>query len=60
MRRETRARTPLVFAIPAVVAIAFIVLPVLGFLHRIPWSNLGELLTSDTALDALRVSFAGI
>lgn len=56
MRRETRPRTPLVFAIPAIVAIAFIVLPILGFVHRVPWSNLGELLTSSTTLDALRVS----
>jgi molybdate transport system permease protein len=56
VRRETRPRTPAVFAIPAIVAVGFIALPILGFLHRVPWSNLGELLTSSTTLDALRVS----
>jgi molybdate transport system permease protein len=56
VRRETRRRTPLVFAIPAAVAIAFIVLPVLGFLHRVPWSNVVELLSSKSAREALRVS----
>jgi molybdate transport system permease protein len=56
VRPETRRRTPLVFAIPAVLAIAFIAVPILGFLHRVPWSNLGELLTSSTTLEALKVS----
>jgi len=32
-------------------------LPLLGVLARTPWSRLGGLLTSDTALEALRLSF---
>ena len=56
VRRETLPRPPVALAVPAALAAVLVVLPVVGLLQRAPWSDLGDLLTSDTALDALRVS----
>jgi molybdate transport system permease protein len=42
--------------IPAAVAIAFLVLPLLALLLRVPWGSVGEQLTSPLVLDALRLS----
>lgn len=42
--------------IPSILATGMLTLPVLGMLGRIPWSALGDLLTSRRALDALRLS----
>lgn len=36
--------------------LAVIVIPLAGLLARIPWTNLGTLLTTDVAVDALRLS----
>ena len=33
-----------------------VAIPLVGLLVRVPWSNLGSLLTSDVVLDALRLS----
>ena len=38
------------------VAALFLALPLVGLLQRTPWSRLGELLTTDEALEALRLS----
>jgi len=42
--------------VPAAIAVAFLVLPLVGLLVRAPWSRLGELLAESSALDALRLS----
>jgi molybdate transport system permease protein len=56
----TRAREgtgiPAPLLIPAVVGIAFLVLPVVGLLVRTPWSDLGTQLTAPGVGDALRLS----
>ena len=46
---------------PAITAVGFagllvVLLPVLALLSRVPWSELGSQLTSDSALSAIRVS----
>ena len=46
---------------PAITAVGFagllvVLLPVLALLSRVPWSDLGSQLTSDSALSAIRVS----
>ncbi len=55
-RGRSRSTPPWPVAIPAIIALAFLVLPVLGLLIRAPWGWLIELLTSRTSLDALRLS----
>ncbi len=54
MRRGVAPPRPLVAV--AVVAAAVVVLPVIGLLADVPWSRLPMVLTSETALDALRLS----
>ena len=54
--RRRRERAPLPLAVPAAIAVAFLVLPLVGLLVRAPWSRLGELLAESSALDALRLS----
>jgi molybdate transport system permease protein len=44
--------------VPAALAFALIALPVLGLGLRADWARMPELLTSDSALDALRLSLA--
>lgn len=44
------------FIILAVLTTVFLALPFIGLFQRVPWSELNNLLTSDTTLDALRVS----
>jgi molybdate transport system permease protein len=53
---------PRLLWIPAAVAFALIALPVVGLAVRAKWSRMPELLLSDSALDALRLSLetAGI
>ena len=43
------------FIILAVLTTVFLALPFIGLFQRVPWSELNNLLTSDTTLDALRV-----
>ena len=43
-------------AVPALVAVAFLALPIAGLLARAPWSRLWDVLTSPTSLAALRLS----
>ncbi|MDG4827430.1 ABC transporter permease [Asanoa sp. WMMD1127] len=49
-------RTPAVLVLPAVLALAFLVLPLAGLLIRAPWSTLPQRLTDPTVLTALRLS----
>ncbi|MGQ0575517.1 MAG: ABC transporter permease [Pseudonocardia sp.] len=53
---------PLVLWIPAVIAFGLIALPVVGLLLKADWPRLPQLLTSESARDALRLSLvtAGI
>jgi molybdate transport system permease protein len=45
-----------VLVVPALVAFAFLVLPVAGLLYRAPWSTLGTRLSRPEILEALRLS----
>ncbi len=47
---------PPAFILLAAAGVAFIVLPLIGLLARTPWSRAADLLTSDSALTALRLS----
>jgi molybdate transport system permease protein len=47
---------PRLLWVPAAGALALVVLPVVGLLLRVDWPRLPELLTTDAALDALRLS----
>ncbi|TVL91380.1 ABC transporter permease [Streptomyces sp. SAJ15] len=49
-------RTPLTLALPALLAVAFLLLPLLGILSRTSWSDLGEHLGSPGVTEALRLS----
>ena len=53
---EDQQRAPWPLATPAAVAVAFLVLPLMGLLVRAPWSNLGQVLAESAVLDALRLS----
>lgn len=63
VRSSTRVRfprhgmaTPVVIAIPAVLALAYLVIPMLGMIIRAPWSDAVEVLASSQTLQALRLS----
>ncbi|MEV6796369.1 ABC transporter permease [Streptomyces sp. NPDC051320] len=48
--------TPVVLALPALLAVAFLLMPLIGILARTSWSDLGAHLTSPEVLQALRLS----
>ncbi|MEU7904466.1 ABC transporter permease [Actinoplanes sp. NPDC049118] len=50
------SRAPLALVIPALIALAFLVLPLAGLLIRAPWSTLPQRLTEPGVLAALRLS----
>jgi molybdate transport system permease protein len=57
VRRRTGAhRTPVVVVALAAVATLFFALPFVGLLWRAPWGDAWSILTSDSALTALRLS----
>ncbi|MEZ5115215.1 MAG: ABC transporter permease [Candidatus Nanopelagicales bacterium] len=56
VRRETRARPPWLLSVPAVLAVAFLLVPLVGLLLRAPWSSLPDLLTEPAVVEALRLS----
>ncbi|NUK27326.1 ABC transporter permease, partial [Streptomyces lunaelactis] len=58
MRRlRTRGtRTPLVLALPALLAIAFLLMPLIGILARTTWGDLGSHLSTPGVTEALRLS----
>jgi molybdate transport system permease protein len=49
-------RTPGAFVVLAALGVALVGLPVLGLLVRTPWTRVVEILSSETALTALRLS----
>lgn len=55
-RRGHRGTTPWVLLPFAVVAVAYIALPLVALAQRAPWSDLGDLVTSPVVTDALRLS----
>jgi len=50
------ARAPIPLAALAAVGVVFFVVPLVGLLARAPWGELGHLVTSDAAVEALAVS----
>ncbi len=54
--RSRRERTPLLLAVPAVLAALFLIVPLIALVVRAPWSDLAHLLTETQALQALRLS----
>ncbi|MFE9480104.1 ABC transporter permease [Streptomyces spororaveus] len=56
MRRTAGPRPPLLLALPALLAIAFLMLPLVGILVRTQWSELRAHLTTPGSLEALRLS----
>jgi len=51
-----RAGAPAVLLVPALIGLAFLVLPLIGLVIRAPWRRLGPLLTDPAVLTALRLS----
>ncbi|MET9362901.1 ABC transporter permease [Streptomyces sp. NPDC006632] len=54
--RSRRPRPPVALALPALLAIAFLLMPLLGVLARTSWGELGGDLTSPEVTEALRLS----
>ncbi|MGW6055984.1 ABC transporter permease [Streptomyces sp. NPDC055189] len=54
--RTSGPRTPIALAIPALLAIAFLMLPLVGILVRTEWGALGAHLTSEGTTQALKLS----
>ncbi|NUR88036.1 MAG: molybdate ABC transporter permease subunit, partial [Nonomuraea sp.] len=50
------ARPPWMLLVPAVLGLAFLVLPLAGLLARAPWTTLPRRLAEPHVLDALRLS----
>ncbi|MFE2874334.1 ABC transporter permease [Streptomyces roseus] len=55
-RHRTRTRPPLTLALPALLAVAFLLLPLVGILSRTEWGEVGTHLTSPGVVEALRLS----
>ncbi|MFF3020242.1 ABC transporter permease [Streptomyces sp. NPDC057939] len=55
-RLRTRNRPPLTLALPALLAVAFLLLPLIGILTRTQWGELGTHLTSPGVVEALKLS----
>ncbi len=51
-----RSRVPWLLVVPAVLGMAFLVLPLAGLLVRAPWSTLPQRLSEPQVLEALRLS----
>jgi molybdate transport system permease protein len=56
VRRTARRLVPVPLAVPAALALAFLVLPLLGLFVRAPWATLPQRLTEPEVLAALRLS----
>jgi molybdate transport system permease protein len=50
-------RAPAVLLVPALLGVAFLLLPLVALVVRAPWSDLPDQLTREASLDALRLSF---
>ncbi|WP_371679941.1 ABC transporter permease [Streptomyces sp. NBC_01276] len=55
-RRISGTRPSIALALPALLAIAFLLLPLIGILVRTQWSELGTHLTSPGVVEALKLS----
>ncbi|MER7668493.1 ABC transporter permease [Kitasatospora sp. NPDC096128] len=55
-RRPGAQRVPVTLLLPALLGLAFLILPLVGLLARAPWSSLSQQLTSAAVWDALRLS----
>lgn len=55
-RRTAGARAPLLLTVPALLAVAFLMLPLAGILVRTSWGELGDHLTAEATTEALRLS----
>ncbi|MEU3772491.1 ABC transporter permease [Streptomyces sp. NPDC032472] len=55
-RHRTPNRPPVTLALPALLAVAFLLLPLVGILTRTEWGELGTHLTSPGTVEALRLS----
>ncbi|MFE0193306.1 ABC transporter permease [Streptomyces sp. NPDC058989] len=55
-RRAPGTRTPVALAVPALVAVAFLLMPLVGILARTSWGELGTHLTSPGVTEALSLS----
>jgi molybdate transport system permease protein len=49
-------RAPVLFVVPAAVAVGFLAVPLVGLLGRTPWGSLGAELATPRVLEALRLS----
>ncbi|MFD4274919.1 ABC transporter permease [Streptomyces cyaneofuscatus] len=56
LRRTPGARAPLLLTVPALLAVAFLMLPLVGILARTSWGELGAHLTAEPTTQALRLS----
>ncbi|MEU6629211.1 ABC transporter permease [Streptomyces parvus] len=56
LRRTPGARAPLLLTVPALLAVAFLMLPLVGILARTSWGELGDHLTAEATTEALRLS----
>ncbi|MFD3736924.1 ABC transporter permease [Streptomyces sp. NPDC058629] len=56
LRRTPGARAPLLLTVPALLAVAFLMLPLVGVLARTSWGGLGTHLTAEPTIQALRLS----
>lgn len=56
MASTAPSRTPLPLAVAASVAVAFLVLPLIALLFRVPWSDLPTVLADEEIRSALRLS----
>ncbi len=54
--RRRAHRLPVALLLPALLGLAFLVLPLVGLLVRAPWTSLSEQLTSPQVWEALRLS----
>lgn len=54
--RRERGRVPLLLGLPALLAVLFLLLPLVGLLVRAPWTQAASVLASPGALQALRLS----
>lgn len=54
--RATRPRAPIALMVPALLAVAFLLLPLIGILARTTWGELGTHLTSPATTQALTLS----
>ncbi|QHY95350.1 Putative 2-aminoethylphosphonate import ATP-binding protein PhnT [Streptomyces sp. S4.7] len=55
-RAPGRTRTPVALAVPALLAVAFLLLPLVGILARTSWGEVGDHLTSPGVVEALELS----